>query len=96
MNKKIIKNKIKQIKNNKDRQRPNDAVYKSNNNTNKLRQNSVRFKNNGPIIRHSTSNRKVYSVKKGKNRSKSNRNRQNKIGKNIFKKFFIMIIIILD
>ena len=88
MNKKELKIELNKLKIITDRQRRNSAVYTDNTNSNKLRPSSVKFQNNTPIIRPLTSNRKVYSVKKEKNSSYSNRNRQNKsMPKNSIKSF---------
>ena len=78
MNKKELKIELNKLKIITDRQRRNSAVYTDNNSSNKLRPNSVKSQNNTPTIRPLTSNRKVYSAKKEKNSSYSNRNRQTK------------------
>ena len=84
MNKKELKIELNKLKIITDRGRINSSEHNDNNNnslninSNRLRPNSVKFKNNASILRPISSNRGVYSVKKEKNTSFSKRNKHHK------------------
>ena len=80
MNKKELKIELNKLKIITDRERRNSAAYEDNSlniNLNKVRPNSVKFKNNTPALKPISSNREIYSVKKEKNSSYSKRNKHN-------------------
>ena len=77
INKKELKIELNKLRIITDRPRRNSNGYINSNNSNKVRPNSVKFKN-VQIFRPISSNRKVYTIKKEKKSSFSNRNKHNK------------------
>ena len=72
MNKKELKIELNKLKIITDRDRRNSVAYEDNSlniNLNKVRPNSVKFKNNIPALKPISSNREIYSVEKEKNSS---------------------------